>query len=45
MEEGPLILRVVICSRSVLLVMLARFIALDWMEDTVVVRAVLKDEF
>ena len=44
-DDGPLMLRAVICSWSVLWAMLARFVSSDWREDKVVVRAVTRDEF
>ena len=44
-EDGPLIFRAVICSLRVLWAMDARLDASDWREVTVVVRAVMRDEF
>ena len=44
-EEGPLILRALICSARVLCATVARVVASDCKEDTVVVRAVMREEF
>ena len=44
-KEGPLIFCAVICSFRVSWAILARVVASDWSDDTVVVRAVMSDEF
>ena len=44
-EEGPFIWRALICSARVSCATFARVLASDWSEDTVVVRAVISDEF
>ena len=44
-EEGPLIVRALICSARVSWATVARVVASDWSEDTVVVRAVISEEF
>ena len=44
-EEGPLIFWAIICSLRVSYTILARVIASEWSDDTVVVRAVMSDDF
>ena len=44
-EEGPLIFRALICSARVSWAIVARVVASDCREDTVVVRAVMREEF
>ena len=44
-DDGPLIFRAVICSSRVLWAMVARLEGSDYREVTVVVRAVMRDEF
>ena len=44
-DDGPLIFRAVILSSRVLWAMVARLEASDWREVTVVVSAVMRDEF
>ena len=44
-EEGPLIVRALICSARVSCATVARVVASDCSEDTVVVRAVMSEEF